>query len=221
MQEKKVILFDLDGTLLFTLEDLMDATNYGLEQYGYPKRSLEEVRSFVGNGVAKLMERAIPGGMENKNYDSCLEEFRKYYKEHMEDKTRPYPEIMELLEALKQAGYEMAIVSNKPHGAVLGLRDRFFSDYVNIAFGDQVGKPIKPDPFCVEETLRILGMEKGQAIYVGDSEIDVETAHRAGITCVAASWGFRSIEILKQAEPEYIIDKPLELLQVLEDLQRS
>ena len=190
------IIFDLDGTLLYTLEDLTDAMNYILRLYDMPERSIEEVRRFVGNGIKNLIRRAVPGDMEETLIDEMFEKFEVYYDEHCLDKTGPYPGIIELIQRLKEDGYKLAIVSNKVDSAVKELNERFFMPDVKVAIGEKPGVERKPAPDTVYEALRELGSRKEEAIYIGDSEVDVATAKNSNIPCISVLWGFRDKEVL-------------------------
>ena len=176
------VLFDLDGTLLDTLEDLADAVNHVLAEHGYPRRSLEEIRCFVGNGAAKLMERAVPPGE-----DSALEEFRTFYDAHCREKTGPYRGVPEMLNQVRKH-YPVAIVSNKPDSAVKALCADYFPGIY--ALGDSADCPRKPAPDMVLKAMRAIGVDR--CIYVGDSEVDVATAKNAGAICLSVTWGFRT-----------------------------
>ena len=186
------VVFDLDGTLLDTLDDLADATNAALRACGYPPRSREEVRRFVGNGVHLLIERAAPHGVEEAAVERCFALFKEQYGKRMCCKTRPYSGILPLLEALREAGVQYAVVSNKYDGAVKQLSDTQFGGLMKVAIGERVGVRRKPAPDSVLEALRLLGSGVEGAIYAGDSDVDVQTAHNAGLPCIGVTWGFRS-----------------------------
>lgn len=217
------IIFDLDGTLLNTLEDLTDSVNYAMEQYHLPSHTIEEIRSYVGNGAARLIERAIPQGRENPEYDEILNTFRNHYQIHCEDKTRPYEGVMEMLAALRQAGYRMAIVSNKPDGAVKQLFGKYFGAYVQAAVGEHPGAEKKPAPDMVLQALAELSSDVLHAVYVGDSEVDLQTADNVPIPCVSVMWGFRTEEELRVAgaAAENMIRTPQELLPLLRHQKRA
>lgn len=210
------ILFDLDGTLLNTLGDLQAAVNYALTEYGYPVKSLEEVRLAVGNGVGKLMERVIPNGVENPDFEFCLTSFRKYYSQHLQDQTVPYSGIPELLDELKKRGYRLGIVSNKFDAAVKQLKEDYFAETITVAIGESAGVRKKPAPDCVRKALKELATDAGEAVYVGDSDVDVATAHNSGLSCIGVTWGFRGRQVLEQAGADWIIETPLELVGLLE-----
>ena len=209
------VIFDMDGTLLNTLDDIADGVNYILEQYGYPRKAPEEVRRALGNGAGRLMEGVLPGGRENPRFDQILEEYCRYYQAHCQMKTRAYDGISETLEKLKAEGVSMGIVSNKGDGAVKELARQYFSDCIRTAVGEKPGIRRKPWPDSVLEALRLLGGERASALYVGDSEVDYETAKNAGIDCALVSWGFRSRELLEGFSPNYLIDRPQELLSAV------
>lgn len=215
------VIFDLDGTLLNTLDDLADAVNYALAAYGYPIRPLAEIRGFVGNGVRNLIELSVPGGLEDPQFEECLHTFKDYYSQNMQKKTCSYQGIPELLEKLSSSGMKMAIVSNKFDKAVKELNKKYFGDYIGVAIGESARIHKKPAPDCVFEALKELHADTHSAIYVGDSEVDVGTAHNAGIPCVGVTWGFRDKEILVKEKAEYIIDNPMELMDVLEEIEKS
>lgn len=211
---KKAVVFDLDGTLLYTLEDLKNATNYALRQKGMPERTLDEVRRFVGNGVRLLMERAVPQGADNPEFEETFALFKEYYDAHCNDNTSPYDGIMELLEELKVRGIKMAIVSNKIDFAVKSLDKLYFKDYMTAAIGEMEEEGIrkKPAPDMVQKALKELGVTQDEAIYVGDSDVDIATAKNSGLECVSVTWGFRDIEFLKEHGATNLIDEPVELL---------
>lgn len=216
MKNYDTVIFDLDGTLLNTLEDLADGVNHVMEENGYPKRTLEEVRHFVGNGIRRLMEQAVPETVSGDEFERVFEEFKSYYTEHCQIKTRAYDGIMRLLETLKKQGYDMAIVSNKNHAAVCELNEIYFKEYINVAIGQKDGIRKKPAPDTVIQALKELGKEKETAIYVGDSEVDFATAKNSGMDCALVTWGFRTKNELAEFEPTVFIDQPEELLAVLE-----
>lgn len=211
----KAVIFDLDGTLLNTLEDLTDATNVALKHYGFPSRSLEEVRSFVGNGVKNLMLRAVPEGTEETVVEDCLKVFKSHYELHKQDKTAPYSGIMELLEALAKKGVQMGIVSNKFDVAVKELNAFYFGEYIDVAIGESAKVAKKPAPDAVYQALEEMGVAKDDVLYVGDSETDVMTAKNAGVAMIGVTWGFRTEEVLRRTGADCIIHNPMELLEHL------
>lgn len=207
-------IFDLDGTLLDTLADLAAAVNYALRQHGMPEHTIDDVRRFVGNGVRKLMERAIPDGEKNPDFEATFATFREYYMHHSLDTTRPYPGIIETLEALKEQGCRLAVVSNKMMAATKELCQHFFADTIEVAIGENEAAGIrkKPAPDTVFEALRQLGEEKDSAVYVGDSDVDLETANNSGLPCISVLWGFRDRDFLIQHGAKTFISAPSELL---------
>ena len=213
---KEAVIFDLDGTLLNTLEDLCDAVNAALEINGMPKRTLEEVRNFVGNGVRNLMLRAVENGEDNPLFEKAFADFKKYYALHCKDKTVPYRGIIELLEVLHNRGIKMAIVSNKIDSAVKELNNFYFSEYTKTAIGEMEGVARKPAPDTALKALSELGVSADKAIYVGDSDVDIKTARNAGLDCVSVTWGFRDRDFLIENGATRLIDYPLQLLQYLE-----
>ncbi len=217
--KKNTVIFDLDGTLLDTLQDLADATNYALRKQGMPERTIEEVRQFVGNGVRLLMIRAIPGGEENPLFEETFALFKSYYGEHCNDHTRPYEGIMELLATLREKGYAVAIVSNKIDFAVKELSKLYFQGIVPVAIGEKEGIRRKPAPDTVFEALKELGRTKEEAVYVGDSDVDIETAQNAGMPCISVLWGFRDKAFLKAHGASHYAEKAEEILKYVEEFR--
>ena len=215
MKKYDTVIFDLDGTLLNTLEDLADAVNFVMRDNQYPERTIEEVRHFVGNGIRRLMEQAVPERVIGEEFERVFEEFKKYYTEHCQNKTCAYEGIMPLLNCLYEKGYAMAIVSNKNHAAVCELNDIYFKEYITVAIGQKDGIRKKPAPDTVIQALKELGKDKEKAIYVGDSEVDFATAKNSEMDCALVTWGFRTVEELAEFSPTAFIDKPEELLGVL------
>lgn len=211
----KAVIFDLDGTLLDTLEDLTDSMNYALSIYGYKNITLEQARSFVGSGAERFLELSIPMGKDTPNFDKCLETFKDYYSKHMENKTKPYIGILELLESLKQEGFKIAIVSNKFDAAVKAISPKYFHNLIDVAIGesDQIQK--KPAPDSVYMALKMLGCTKSEACYVGDSDVDAKTAQNAGIVFIGVSWGFRDKDLLYSLGAKTVIDHPSQLLDII------
>lgn len=215
MRKHDTIIFDLDGTLLNTLEDLQGSVNYALDLYCYPARDIEEIREFIGNGVGRLMELSIPGGYENPHFADCLKQFRTHYSNNMLNKTRPYDDVILLLEQLTQMDYKMGIVSNKFDSAVKDLNNLFFANYIGVAIGESEGVLRKPAPDTIFKALNELNSTPERSLYVGDSDVDIETAHNAGLKIIGVTWGFRDRALLEQKGADYIIDKPQELLSIL------
>lgn len=210
----KTYIFDLDGTLLDTLGDLAASVNYALRTHGMPEHSVDDVRRFVGNGVRLLMERAVPDGAQNPRFDEALATFRDYYMQHSLDTTQPYAGIPETLAALRTQGCRIAVVSNKMMAATQELCRHFFPDTVEVAIGEHEAEGIckKPAPDTVYAALRELGVGKEGAVYVGDSDVDIQTAHNAGLPCISVLWGFRDRDFLMQHGAETFVSAPRELL---------
>ena len=207
-------IFDLDGTLLDTLGDLAAAVNYALRTHNMPEHSIDDVRRFVGNGVRKLMERAIPDGEANPDFEAAFATFREYYMHHSLDTTKPYTGIPEALKALKSKGCRLAVVSNKMMAATQELCRYFFPDTIEVAIGENEAAGIrkKPAPDTVIAALKALGVGQEGAVYVGDSDVDIETARNSGLPCISVLWGFRDREFLLQHGATTFISDPLELL---------
>ena len=215
MKNIEAIIFDLDGTLLNTLDDLCNSVNHALVKNAQPTISLEDTRRFVGNGVERLMESAVPGGRSNPVFDKSLKDFKEHYSKNSEVMTKPYPGIIPLLEDLKSRDCKMAVVSNKFDEAVKYLCEKYFGAYIKTAMGESADAPKKPAPDMVFKALKELGVEKDRALYVGDSEVDIKTAANAGLPCVCVSWGFRDVQTLKENGAELIINKPSELIGLI------
>jgi len=215
--KKNLIIFDLDGTLLNTLDDLTDSTNYALEKFGYTKHKLEDIQSFVGNGVAKLIERALPDGVNNADYKNVLETFKQHYSKNMYNKTAPYPQIIEMLKTLKKNNCKLGVVSNKFDKAVKNLCKTFFNDLIDIAAGENeaIGIKKKPAPDIVFSVMKEFSADNSNTIYVGDSEVDILTAKNANIPCISVSWGFKSKEFLIEHNAKIIIDTPCEIFKYI------
>jgi HAD hydrolase, family IA, variant 1 len=212
MKDFETYIFDLDGTLLSTLNDLAASTNYALRWAGMPERSVEEIRMFVGNGVKLLMERAIPDGINNPKFEETYAKFREHYMEHNLDTTRPYDGIPELLRELKGRGKKLAIVSNKFYAATQELAKHFFPDTIEIAIGERYNIRKKPAPDTVLEALKQLNASKAGAVYIGDSDVDIMTAKNCELPCISVLWGFRDKEFLIKHGGKIFVDKPSEIL---------
>ena len=209
------VIFDLDGTLLNTLEDLTDATNTALIQHGYPQRTLPEIRQFVGSGVYLLIQRAVPKGTPELDVQMCLSAFKAAYKENWKDKTQPYEGVVPLLADLRQRGIKIAVISNKYDKAVLELCRDYFPGSFGVVRGEREGIPKKPAPDGIYAILKELGSKKAETVYVGDSEVDMATAQNAGLTSVGVTWGFRDRALLQERGADYIIDEPKQLLDII------
>lgn len=217
--DTKAVIFDLDGTLLDTLQDLCNSTNAALSQFGYPSRTLDEVRGFVGNGVKLLMLRAL--GVEKPEdcpqFDEVFAAFREHYARHSNDCTCAYSGVLPLLAKLRDAGVQMAIVSNKLDAAVKDLNEIYFKDYISVAIGENeaAGVRKKPAPDTVYTALRELGVAAAEAVYVGDSEVDIATAKNAGLPCISVTWGFRDRALLMAHGAKRLCDTPQEVWDIL------
>ena len=210
------ILFDLDGTLLNTLNDLTDAVNYTLRQYGYPERVPQEIRSYLGNGARQLIRLALPGGESEALIDRVLADYQTYYTAHSRVKTCPYEGILEALKAIGEK-YPIAIVSNKPDVPVKILCADFFPGVY--ALGEASGCPRKPAPDMLYKAMKDIGVER--CIYVGDSEVDVLTAQNAGVKCLSVLWGFRDKGDMEEVGGKYFCEKPADLLKKLEEMMQD
>lgn len=210
---KKAVIFDLDGTLLNTLDDLADSTNYALSRFGYPTRTIDEVRQFVGNGVAKLIERAIPEGKNNPNFEKCLAIFKENYAQNMYNKTVPYNGIIEMLSNLKSKGIKIAVVSNKFDLAVKELCKKYFEGFIDFAAGENEAQGIKkkPAPDTVISVLNEFNFAPEDAVYVGDSDVDIMTAKNSKMPCISVTWGFRDEKFLLENGATILINAPSEI----------
>ena len=208
------ILFDMDGTLLDTLDDLRSSVNDMLRKYGFPERTTAEIRAFVGNGARRLLQRSLPSDFPEERLDAFTEEYRAWYQSHNCIETRPYPGVTELLARLRAAGVTAAVVSNKPDATTKTLAAKFFPGLP--AFGEGNGIPPKPAPEMVRRALEQLGKPPEGAVYIGDSEVDVATARNSGLALIAVSWGFRDKELLQSLGAESIADSAGTLWEMLQ-----
>ena len=215
----RLIVFDLDGTLLNSLEDLADSANWVLEQHGFPTHPVDAYRYFVGDGVRKLIERILPQEERtDARIEQCRQEFVAYYKVHMEDKTSVYEGITELLVELKNRGLKIAVATNKVHIAVKPLMEKYFPEIrFDSMIGQREGVPVKPAPQIMFDILRETGCEPSEALHVGDTATDMQLAHNAGVTPVGVLWGYRPLEELQEAGAKFIIEKPEELLRLVHE----
>ena len=216
MNKITTIIFDMDGTVLNTLDDLTDAVNHVFSQFDLPARSPEDYRKFFGNGIGYAMKCAAPEGTPDSLFDEMIPVFREYYDKHCLDKTRPYDGILELMSTLKEKGYKMAIVSNKIDSAVKELNDRFFSEYVAVAIGEKPGIKRKPAADTVLAALDELGASRSEAVYIGDSEVDLQTARNSGLSCISVLWGFRDKNLLIENGATVFAKTPEDVLAILE-----
>ncbi|MCR4614608.1 MAG: HAD-IA family hydrolase [Clostridiales bacterium] len=209
------VIFDMDGTVLNTLEDLRDSTNFALESFDYPPRSLDEVREFVGDGINMLIRRALPSGTDEAEFERVLDVFRAHYKTNMMNKTRPYDGIVGAISRMRSEGYKTAVVSNKIEPAAVELCDNMFSGMFDVVVGAVEGRPVKPAPDGVEHALKMLGVSKKDAVFTGDSQVDVQTAKNARLPCIGVTWGFRSRDEIRNAGADFIIDSPEEYFDII------
>lgn len=210
-----MVIFDLDGTLLDTLDDLCNSVNYSLRTNNFPERSLAEVRTFVGNGIRLLIERSVPEGTSKELIDKTFECFKTYYAVHCNDKTKTYPGVMDMLNELKKNGYKIAVLSNKAQYAVTKLCDIYFNNLLDDAVGARENVAKKPSPDALYICAENNNINLNNVIYVGDSDVDVATANNAGVRGIAVTWGFRSRELLIKCGAENLADNTDELLQIL------
>lgn len=211
----KMVIFDLDGTLLDTLDDLCNSVNYSLRTNNFPERSLAEVRTFVGNGIRLLIERSVPEGTSKELIDRTFECFKTYYAVHCNDKTKTYPGVMDMLKELKKNGYKIAVLSNKAQYAVTKLCNIYFNNLLDDAVGARENVAKKPSPDALYICAENNNINLNNVIYVGDSDVDVATANNAGVRGIAVTWGFRSRELLIKCGAENLADNTDELLQIL------
>lgn len=213
--KKKLAIFDMDGTILDTLDDLTDSINYALSYCGFPEHTNDDVRKFVGNGILKLVKRSVPPYAAEADIEKVFQVFKDYYKLHCRDKTRPYPGIVDVIETLKEKGYLIAVVSNKADFAVQELCLRYFPGLIDYAVGERDGIKKKPAPDSVLSVMEVLNVRAEESIYIGDSDVDIATAKNAGICCLTVTWGFRDCEYLKQCGADVFAHKADEILDLL------
>lgn len=213
--KKKLAIFDMDGTILDTLDDLTDSINYALSYCGFPEHTKDEVRRFVGNGILRLVKRSVPPYAGEVDIEKVFQVFKDYYKLHCRDKTRPYPGIVNVIETLKEKGYFIAVVSNKADFAVQELCLRYFPGLIDYAVGEREGIKKKPAPDSVMSVMEVFNVRPEESIYIGDSDVDIATAKNAGICCLTVTWGFRDCEYLKQCGADVFANKADEILDLL------
>lgn len=211
----RAVVFDLDGTLLNTLDDLADATNYALRINGMPERTVDEVRMFVGNGVRRLIEQAVPAGTDGTLFEKTFADFKAYYVRHCQDKTCLYDGIEEMLKVLHNRGLKLAIVSNKLQAGVDELYERYFKDSVQVAVGEREGVARKPAPDMVRIALDSLGVSADETVYVGDSDVDLATARNSGLPCISVLWGFRHRAFLESHGATVFAEVPAKINEII------
>lgn len=209
------VIFDLDGTLLNTLEDLADSVNFALESFNYPTRTYQEIRSFIGNGVKDLVTKSVPTGTDEEAILKCLQVFKDHYKTNMQNKTAPYDGIIDLLEELNSKNVKLGIVSNKYDSGVKNLNKYYFKGLIPVAIGEREGVRKKPAPDTVLAAMEELNSTKEKCLYVGDSPSDMITAQNANMKGVGVTWGFRDEDLLRESGADFIIKSPKELLEIL------
>ena len=211
----KAVIFDLDGTILDTLQDLANSVNHALRTHGYPERTLDEVRGFIGNGIRVLMRRSCPADISEAAQEEALATFRVHYDAHCKDFTGPYGGIHDLLAALKERGIRTAVVSNKIEPAVIVLCDEHFPGQFEYMVGNRPDLAPKPSPDSVNEVIGKMGLDKQDIVYIGDTEVDIQTADNAGIDCIGVDWGFRDGDYLRDLGAKYIVNTPMEVLDIV------
>ena len=209
------VIFDLDGTLTDTLDDLKNSVNYALGEFGFPERTLDEVRSFVGNGVRRLIYLSVPENTDEEISENCLTVFKEYYKSHSLIKTKPYDGIIPMLEELKKQGIKTAVVTNKMHEAAEDIVHIFFDGLIDTTVGQVDGVAQKPQPDGINLVLSSLSVSKERAVYVGDSAVDCITAINAGMPCIGVTWGFRDRYVLLENGASCIIDSPEQIFECI------
>ena len=215
MSKYNKIIWDLDGTLLDTLDDLTDSTNAALTAFHLPTRTRSEIRSYLGNGMMRLVERSVPDGKQHPQFREIYSFFESHYAKNSRNKTKPFDGLEKVLPQLKGLGYRMAIVSNKADYLVKELAELYYHDTIQIAIGEAAGIRRKPYPDTALEAMRLLGAEKATTVYIGDSEVDIATARNAGIDCLSVAWGFRDKTDLQASGAKHIVDTPEDLLKYL------
>lgn len=220
----KTIIWDLDGTLMDTLQDLMNSVNYALEKHGMPARSYQEIRSFVGNGVKRLVELSVPDGVENQSFEGVFADFKSHYIVHCQDQTGLYEGIADTLKELKRRGVRMAVVSNKLQSGVTELFESqvrtvgrsetiCLKDYIEVAIGERPEMARKPAADMVDKALEEMGLSKQDAVYIGDSEVDLATARNSGLPCLSVLWGFRDRDFLEAQGAEVFVENPRQIIE--------
>lgn len=214
----KALLLDLDGTILDTLDDLCDSVNFALSAHGHPTRTKREIRAILGNGVINLITRSLPEGVSEKEFEECLATYKEHYETNKTNKTAPYKGIPEALSSLRADGYKLAIVSNKHNEAAQGLYKLFFENLADFAIGNTAEIPKKPAPDMVFAAAEKLGVSPDECVFVGDSEVDFQTAQNAGVPCISATWGFRDEDDLREAGATVFVHSPDELVAAVKNM---
>lgn len=211
----KTVIFDLDGTLLYSLEDLKDSVNFVMKKHGFREYTIDEVREAIGNGVRLLMERILPKDIDKNLFEECLSEFKENYSKNMYNKTKPYDGVLDMLKALREEGYKIAVLSNKFDSAVKELSKKYFGELVDLAVGQKEGVKEKPSPLGIQEIAKELDTDVETCIMVGDSEVDIQTANNAGIDCISVTWGYKNIDFLYDNGATKLVYAPEDILELL------
>ena len=211
----KTVIFDLDGTLLYSLEDLKDSVNFVMKKHGFREYTIDEVREAIGNGVRLLMERILPKDIDKNLFEECLSEFKENYSKNMYNKTKPYDGVLDMLKALREEGYKIAVLSNKFDSAVKELSSKYFGELVDLAVGQKEGVKEKPSPLGIQEIAKELDTDIETCIMVGDSEVDIQTANNAGIDCISVTWGYKNIDFLYDNGATKLVYTPEDILELL------
>ena len=211
----KTVIFDLDGTLLYSLEDLKDSVNFVMKKHGFREYTIDEVREAIGNGVRLLMERILPKDIDKNLFEECLSEFKQNYSKNMYNKTKPYDGVLDMLKALREDGYKIAVLSNKFDSAVKELSSKYFGELVDLAVGQKEGVKEKPSPLGIQEIAKELDTDVETCIMVGDSEVDIQTANNAGIDCISVTWGYKNIDFLYDNGATKLVYSPEDILELL------
>ena len=211
----QTVIFDLDGTLLYSLEDLKDSVNFVMKKHGFREYTIDEVREAIGNGVRLLMERILPKDIDKNLFEECLSEFKENYSKNMYNKTKPYDGVLDMLKGLREEGYKIAVLSNKFDSAVKELSNKYFGELVDLAVGQKEGVKEKPSPLGIQEIAKELDTDVETCIMVGDSEVDIQTANNAGIDCISVTWGYKNIDFLYDNGATKLVYAPKDILELL------
>ncbi len=211
----QTVIFDLDGTLLYSLEDLKDSVNFVMKKHCFKEYTIDEVREAIGNGVRLLMERILPKDIDKNLFEECLSEFKENYSKNMYNKTKPYDGVLDMLKALREEGYKIAVLSNKFDSAVKELSNKYFGELVDLAVGQKDGVKEKPSPLGIQEIAKELDTDIEACIMVGDSEVDIQTANNAGIDCISVTWGYKNIDFLYDNGATKLVYAPEDILELL------
>ncbi len=211
----KTVIFDLDGTLLYSLEDLKDSVNFVMKKHGFREYTIDEVREAIGNGVRLLMERILPKDIDKNLFEECLSEFKENYSKNMYNKTKPYDGVLDMLKALREEGYKIAVLSNKFDSAVKELSSKYFGELVDLAVGQKEGVKEKPSPLGIQEIAKELDTDVETCVMVGDSEVDIQTANNAGIDCISVTWGYKNVDFLYDNGATKLVYAPEDILELL------